>query len=392
MRKYKGLSTKAVHSGEQLDPRFGSVNTAIYQTSTFFFPTSDPRTWEGEVPDGSYIYTRYSNPTLRAVEDKLAVLEGGERGLVFSSGMAAISTSLLTFLEQGDRVLSVEDIYGGTYNLMVNHLRGLGIKVDFAPTTDTERLIAAISKGTKVVYLEAPTNPLLKLIDVPAVVKAAHEAGAMVMMDNTFATPVNQQPLAMGVDLSLHSCTKYLNGHSDLIAGAAIGRTADIEAMARKRIVLGGVIDPMGAFLLSRGIKTLAIRMERHNSNGLAVAKFLESHPLVDRVHYPGLPSHPQHDLASRTMSGYGGMVSFEVKGGRKKAERMMQNLQVVKMATSLGGVDSLVSMPLNSSHAAVPPQERARLGIKDSLVRLSVGIEDVEDITDDLDQALRAA
>jgi cystathionine beta-lyase/cystathionine gamma-synthase len=196
----------------------------------------------------------------------------------------------------------------------------------------------------------------------------------------------------MGVDLSLHSCTKYLNGHTDLIAGAAIGRTADIEAMARKRIALGGVIDPMGAYLLARGIKTLALRMERHNANGLAVARFLESHPLVDRVHYPGLPSHPQHELASRLLSGYGGMVSFEVKGGRAKAERMMQNLQVVKMATSLGGVDSLVSMPLNSSHAAVPPQERARLGIVDGLVRLSVGIEDVEDITDDLDQALRSA
>jgi cystathionine beta-lyase/cystathionine gamma-synthase len=306
--------------------------------------------------------------------------------------MAAISTALLTFLEKGDRVISVEDIYGGTYNLMVNHLRKLGIEVEFAPTTDTPRLVEAISRGAKVVYLEAPTNPLLKLIDVPAVVKAAHEVGAMVMMDNTFATPVNQRPLEVGVDLSLHACTKYLNGHSDLIAGAAIGRTADIEAMARKRIVLGGVIDPTGAFLLSRGIKTLAVRMERHNANGLEVARFLESHPMVDRVHYPGLPSHPQYALAKQMLSAYGGMVSFEVKGGRKKAEQMMQNLRVVKMATSLGGVDSLVSMPLNSSHAAVPPMERARLGIKDNLVRLSVGIEDAEDIMDDLDQALRAA
>jgi cystathionine beta-lyase/cystathionine gamma-synthase len=392
MRKYKGLSTRAVHSGDQLDSKYGAVNTAIYQTSTFDFPTSDPRTWEGEVPDGSYIYTRYSNPTIRAVEDKLAVLEGGERGLVFSSGMAAISTALLTFLEKGDRVVSVEDIYGGTYNLMVNHLRKLGITVDFAPTTDTARLIDAITPGTKVVYLETPTNPLLKLIDVPAVAKAAHEAGAMVMIDNTFATPINQQPLEMGVDLVLHSCTKYLNGHTDLIAGAAIGRTADIEAMGRKRIVMGGALDPMGAFLLSRGIKTLAVRMERHNYNGLAIATYLESHSLVDKVHYPGLDSHPQHRLAERLMAAYGGMVSFEVKGGRKNAEKMMQRCQVVKMATSLGGVDSLISMPLNSSHAAVPPQERARLGIKDNLVRLSVGIEDVQDIADDLDQALRSA
>jgi cystathionine beta-lyase/cystathionine gamma-synthase len=306
--------------------------------------------------------------------------------------MAAISTALLTFLEKGDRVVSVEDIYGGTYNLMVNHLRKLGITVDFAPTTDTARLIDAITPGTKVVYLETPTNPLLKLIDVPAVAKAAHEAGAMVMIDNTFATPINQQPLEMGVDLVLHSCTKYLNGHTDLIAGAAIGRTADIEAMGRKRIVMGGALDPMGAFLLSRGIKTLAVRMERHNYNGLAIATYLESHSLVDKVHYPGLDSHPQHRLAERLMAAYGGMVSFEVKGGRKNAEKMMQRCQVVKMATSLGGVDSLISMPLNSSHAAVPPQERARLGIKDNLVRLSVGIEDVQDIADDLDQALRSA
>ena len=392
MRKYKGFSTRAVHSGELSDPQFGAVNTPIYQTSTFDFPTSDPRTWEGEVPDGSYIYTRYSNPTNRAVEDKLAVLEGGERGLVFSSGMAAISTALLTFVGKGDRVVSVEDIYGGTYNFMANHLRKLGVTVDFAPTTDTTRLIEAITPGTKVVYLETPTTPLLKLIDIPAVTKAAHDAGAFVMIDNTFATPVNQQPLGMGVDLVLHSCTKYLNGHTDLIAGAAVGRVADIEAMARKRIVLGGGLDPMGAFLLSRGMKTLAVRMERHNYNGLAIATYLESHPIVERVHYPGLHSHPHHELAGKIMSSYGGMVSFEVKGGRQQAERMMQKCQVVRMATSLGGVDSLISMPLNSSHAAVPPQERARLGIKDNLVRLSVGIEDVQDIADDLDQALRSA
>lgn len=392
MRTKRGTSTTAVHAGAQKDALCGSVNTAIYQTSTFFFPTEDPRTWEGEVPDGTYIYTRYSNPTIRDAEEKVAALEGGERGLVFSSGMASISAALLSLLSKGDRVVSVEDIYGGTYNLMVNHLSRLGVETAFAPTTDTSALVEAIRPGTKVVYLEAPTNPLLKLIEVPEVVEAAHAVGAKVLMDSTFATPVNQRPLEWGVDIVLHSCTKYLNGHSDLIAGAAVGSAQDLEELYKRRIAFGGVLDPMGAFLLSRGIKTLDVRMERHNRNGLEVARYLEGHELVDKVHYPGLDSHPQHDLARRTMRGFGGMVSFEVKGGRKAAEAMMRKLGLIKMATSLGGVDSLVSMPINSSHVAVPRKDRLRLGIRDNLVRLSVGIEDVFDLTADLDQALRAS
>lgn len=341
------------------------------------------------MPEGTYIYTRYANPTTRAVEDKLADLEGGERGLVFSSGMAAISTALHTFLDSGDRLVSVEDIYGGTYNLMVNHMRRLGITIDFAPTTDTDALVRSIADGAKVVYLESPTNPLLKLIDIPTVVQAAHDVGALVMIDNTFATPINQRPLEMGVDLVLHSCSKYLNGHTDLLAGAAVGREGIIEAMMGNRVVHGGILDPMGSYLLGRGMRTLVLRMERHNANGLAIARHLESHPRVGRVHYPGLESHPQHDLARRTLKGFGGMVSFEVKGGRTAAERTMKRLEIIKMATSLGGVDSLISMPRNSSHAALPPEERAKLGITDNLLRLSVGIEDVDDLIEDLDRAL---
>ena len=389
LRRYKGPSTKAVHSGERLDPHYGSVSTAIYQTTTYFYPTEDQRTWEGLVPEGTYIYTRYDNPTTRAVEDKIADLEGGERALVFSSGMAAISTALHTFLDTGDRMVSVEDLYGGTYNLMVNHMRRLGITIDLAPTTNTDRLIASISEGAKVVYLESPTNPLLKLIDIPAVVQAAHDVGALVMIDNTFATPINQRPLELGVDLVLHSCSKYLNGHTDLLSGAAVGREGMIEAMAANRVVHGGVLDPIGSYLLGRGMRTLALRMERHNTNGLIMARHLESHPHVERVHYPGLESHPQHGLARQLLTGFGGMVSFEVKGGRRAAERVMRNLDLIKMATSLGGVDSLISMPRNTSHAALPPEVRARLGIKDNLLRLSVGIEDVEDLIEDLDHAL---
>ncbi len=392
MKGSKGRSTISVHAGEHLDKATGAVNTPIYQSSTFFFPTGDRRTWDGEVPDGSFIYTRYGNPTVAAAERKIAELESGKRCLLFATGMAATSTALLTFLRSGDRLVSQEDIYGGSYNLMRYHLTSLGIDVQFAPTADTGAFIEAIVPGTKVVWLESPTNPLLKLVDYPEIIKAAHEQGAMVFIDNTFATPINQRPLEKGADLVMESGTKYLGGHSDLLAGAVITDGLDLEPVARKRIVLGGAMDPLPAFLLERGMKTLALRMRCHNQNGMAIAEYLEDHPRVDGVHYPGLESHPQHSLATRLMSGFGGMLSFEVKGGRREAERAMASMKLVKMATSLGGVESLVSMPLNSSHAALPPEERARLGIRDPLLRLSVGIEDVEDLKEDLDQALRSS
>ena len=389
MRKYKGMSTAAVHSGEVKDEQFGSVNVPIFQTSTFYFPTDDPRTWEGQVPDGSYIYTRYGNPTVRAAEDKIAYLEGAEKGLIFSSGMAAITATLTSLLGNGDQLVSVEDVYGGTFNLMKNELPRLGVQIEFVDSTKTSDMIAAISDKTKVVYLESPTNPMLKLVDIPVVAKAAHEKGATVVIDNTFATPVNQNPIDMGVDTVIHSCTKYLNGHSDLIAGAVVGKSQQIDSVWKKRVVFGGSLDPIGAYLLLRGMKTLVLRMAKHNENGKAIAEYLEDHAKVEVVHYPGLKSHPQHELASRLMRGYGGMVSFEVAGGRSAAETVLRSFSLIKKATSLGGVDSLASMPLNSSHAALSPSERARLGIKDSLIRLSIGIEDVEDIEEDIDGAL---
>ena len=387
-KRYKGRSTKAVHAGE-LPPCQGEVVTPIFQTSTFYFPTEDASTWEGKVPDGSYIYTRWGNPTTRAVEDKLAAIEGAESGLVFSSGMAAITSALLTFLGKGDHIVSVEDIYGGTYSFLRSELPRLGIDVTFVETTDLEAMEGAIRPSTKLVYLESPTNPLLKLVDIKGAARLASEHGIMSMIDSTFATPINSRPLEMGVDLVAHSCTKYLNGHSDLIAGAVLGRKQDIEQVSKKRILYGGSMDPLGAFLLLRGLKTLDVRMERHNRNGMEIARFLESHPKVEVVHYPGLASHPQHDLAKRQMSGFGGMVSFEVRGGRKAAEKVLRSFHIIKRATSLGGVDSLASMPLNSSHSSLTPQERKRLGIKDQLIRLSIGIEDLEDIIEDLDRAL---
>lgn len=385
-----GFSTIAVHAGERINEVHGAVTTPIFQTSTFFFPTEDERTWEGQVPDGSYIYTRYGNPTTRAAEDKIAALEGAEKGLAFSSGMAAITTTLLTFLKKGDHVVSVRDIYGGTFSFMKNELPRMGISVRFVDSSNTTGILDAINESPKIVYIESPTNPMLKIVDIPKIVEPAHKTGAIVIADNTFATPVNQNPIGMGVDIVIHSCTKYLNGHSDLIAGAVVGRESFINEIAKKRIVMGGVLDPFGAFLLLRGLKTLAVRMKKHNENGSAIAQYLEAHTKVERVYYPGLESHPQHALAKSLMRGFSGMVSFEVAGGRKEAETVLKSLRLIKRATSLGGVESLASMPVNTSHAALSKLEREQLGIKDSLIRLSIGIEDPEDLMVDLDQALR--
>lgn len=387
-RRYKGRSTTAVHAGE-LPPSQGEVTTPIYQTSTFYFPTDDPLTWEGKVPDGSYIYTRWGNPTIRVAEDKLAALEGAERGLAFSSGMAAITSAVLSFVGKGDHLVSIEDIYGGTYSFFRSELPRLGVDVTFVDTTDIAAMEGAMRPNTKLVYLESPTNPLLKLVDIRAVAKVASEHGAKSMIDSTFATPINQCPIEMGMDVVAHSCTKYLNGHSDLIAGAVLGTAVDMELIYKKRILYGGSLDPLGAYLLIRGLKTLDVRMERHNRNGMEVARFLASHPMVEVVHYPGLATHPQHALARKQMAGFGGMVSFEVRGGRRAAEKVLRSFQIIKKATSLGGVDSLASMPLNSSHSSLSPQERHRLGIKDELIRLSLGIEDAQDLIQDLDQAL---
>ena len=384
-----GRSTRSVHGGELSKDCHGAVTTPIFQTSTFFFPTDDPVTWEGKVPEGSYIYSRWGNPTIAAVEAKLASLENAQGAVVFSSGMAAISSTLLAMLRKGDRLISIEDLYGGTFSLMRDELPRLGVEVRMVKTTDVEAMERELKKGAGAVYLESPTNPLLKLVDLKTVTEMAHSVGAKVIIDSTFATPINQTPIDLGVDIVVHSATKYLNGHSDLIAGAVTGSKEDMERVAKKRILFGGSLDPMGAFLLMRGMKTLDVRMERHNHNALEVARFLENHNKVERVHYPGLPSHPQHELAERQMRGFGGMVSFEVAGGRAGAERLLRSVRLIKRATSLGGADSLVSMPLNSSHSSLTPAERERLGIRDSLVRLSVGIEDVQDIIDDLNRGL---
>ncbi len=385
----KGKSTRSVHDGDRSLRYEGAINTPIFQSSTFAFPTEDPRTWSGEVPDGTYIYSRYSNPTVRAVEDKLASLEGAESALAFSSGMAAITTALLAFLQKGDRMVAMQDLYGGTYGFLKNEMPRIGVDVEFVGTTDPAELCSAIDARTKVLYLESPTNPLLKLIDIREACRLAHEKGCMVMIDNTFASPILQRPLELGVDVVLHSATKYLNGHSDVIAGFVAGSKADMGPVHLKRKLYGGVLDPLPAYLLGRGMRTLDLRVRKHDSNAMAVAKFLESHPSVSKCIYPGLPSHADHDLAKRQMDGFGGMVTFEVKGGRQAAERALKRFEIIARAASLGGVESLASMPVNTSHTSYSFEERQKLGIGEGMIRLSVGIEDPEDLCQDLDQAL---
>jgi cystathionine beta-lyase/cystathionine gamma-synthase len=390
--KTRAMATRAVHAGDMLDNEHGSVNTPIYQTSTFFFPTEDERTWEGKVPDGTYIYSRYGNPTIAAAEKKLASLECGESGVLFSSGMAAITSTVLSIVGKGDHIVTIEDLYGGTYAFMRHELPRLGVEVTMVGSADLEAMEGAIRPETKLLYIESPTNPLLRINDIERVARLGKEHGILTMIDNTFATPINQNPLAAGMDLAVHSCTKYLNGHSDLVAGAVIGSRKVLEGVDAKRKQYGGALDPMGAYLLIRGMKTLDVRMQRHNENATAIAKFLEGRNDVRRVYYPGLPSHPQHSLAAKQMRGFSGMVSFEVRGGRKEAEAALRSFRLIKRATSLGGVDSLVSMPLNSSHSLLSPEERAEAGIRDSLIRLSVGIEDPADLMEDLGQALDKA
>ncbi|MGD1061103.1 MAG: aminotransferase class I/II-fold pyridoxal phosphate-dependent enzyme [Methanomassiliicoccales archaeon] len=387
--KKRAVATRAVHAGDMLDNEHGAVNTPIYQTSTFFFPTEDRSTWDGKVPEGTYIYSRYGNPTIAAAEKKLASLECGEGAIVFSSGMAAITSTILSIVGKGDHVVTIEDLYGGTFNFMNHELPRLGVDVKMVPSSDLDTMERAITPTTKLLYIETPTNPLLKIVDIERVAKIGRKHGVLTMIDSTFATPINQNPITLGIDIVAHSCTKYLNGHSDLIAGAVIGPKKVLEGVDAKRKQYGGALDPMGAYLLIRGMKTLDVRMRRHNENATAIAKFLESRMDVARVYYPGLDSHPQHTLAARQMRGFSGMVSFEVKGGRKEAEEALRSFKLIKRATSLGGVDSLASMPLNSSHASLTPVEREKAGILDSLIRLSVGIEDPADLMEDLEQAL---
>ncbi|CAN5316909.1 PLP-dependent aspartate aminotransferase family protein [soil metagenome] len=371
--------TLAVHAGARDEPE-GAVVTPIYQSSTFAYPSGDR----------PLVYTRYgNNPGQVAVQEKLAALEGAEAALVLASGMAALATAIVSVCGQGDRVVAAPDLYGGTHRLLEQELPRLGIEVRYAAGLDLADWEAAAGERTRIFLWEAISNPLLRVPDGAALASLARQRGVVSLVDATFATPINQRPIALGVDLVMHSATKYLGGHSDLIGGVLAGSAARIEAATHAMHSFGGSADPHAVFLLERGLKTLALRVARHNANGQAVAEFLAGHPRAERVHYPTLDGHPDRAVAARLLAGAGGVVTFVPRATADEAERLAAGFRWIRMAPSLGGVESLVSMPSRTSHRGIAPEERARRGIPDSMIRLALGIEAVEDLIDDLDRAL---
>jgi len=379
------FATRVIHGGQRPDPLTGAVMPPIYATSTFV--QSSPGVHQG------FDYARTRNPTRDALQAALANLEGGAAAFAFASGMAATAT-LLELLDAGSHIIAMHDLYGGSYRLFENvRRRSAGHKVSFVDLSEPAALEAAIRPETRLLWVESPTNPLLKLVDLSAVARIARQRGFISVCDNTFATPFIQRPFEHGFDVVVHSTTKYLNGHSDAIGGAAIVREGSdlTERLAYLQNAVGGVPGPFDSFLTLRGIKTLALRMERHCGNALAIAQFLEQHPAIEQVRYPGLASHPQHSLARRQMhGGYGGIVTAVLRGGLDAARRALERCHLFALAESLGGVESLIEHPALMTHASLPPQVRASLGISDGLIRLSVGVEDVEDLKADLSAALK--
>ncbi len=377
------IATRAIHGGQEPEPVTGAVMPPVFQTSTYV--------QEELGGDVRYDYARVSNPTREALERNLASLEGGRGALAFASGLAAIEAVVKT-LSAGDHVVSEENTYGGTNRMFNRVLSRLGIEFTFVDTRNPDEVRAALRPETRLLHLETPTNPMMRLCDLRVMAEIAGEADALLMVDNTFATPVNQRPLEFGADLVVHSTTKYLNGHSDVIGGAVVANDPEIlEELAFVRKSTGAVPGPMDAWLVLRGTKTLALRMAAHNANGMAVARFLQEHDQGGEVFYPGLPSHPQHELATRQMDGFTGMVSIELGSG-ERARRFVEATRLFQLAESLGGVESLVGVPALMTHASVAADRRAFMGVTDGLVRLSVGIEDVGDLLEDLDQALGSA
>jgi methionine-gamma-lyase len=384
----RSFATRTVHHPQPEVPS-PPVATPLFQSSTFRAERAATIAGYAEAVQPPAFYTRWGNPTTEVWEKVMADLEGGERCLAFASGMAAVSTTLLGLLAPGDDVVACRSLYTGTTKLLARDLPGLGVTADFVDPTDPESFARAAGPRTRMFYLESPTNPTLALVDLRAVCRIARERGIATVVDNTFATPYNQRPLELGADVVLHSATKYLSGHSDVVAGCVIARAEIIERLWQKRTLLGGSIDPFAAWLALRGMKTLAVRMAAQNRNAQAVSEFLQSHPEVDRVMYPGLASHPQHELARRQMSGFGGMVAFEVAGGRAAGVRLVESTRLAILAVSLGGTETLIEHPASMSHAPLSDEELRRAGIPPGLIRLSVGIEDPADLIADLEQAL---
>ena len=385
-------ATKIIHAGETVDSgATPSLTTPIYETSTFVFDSvADVIKYQEGKLDG-YLYSRYENPTVVAVEQKLAALDGAQQSLLFSSGMAAISTAMLTVLKAGDEIVCCSAIYGGTFHILEDLLPRLGIARRFVPIEALADPASVIGPKTRMVWFESPINPTLRCIDVRAVATACRKAGVLSAIDNTFASPINQRVLSMGIDLSMQSCTKYLNGHSDVTGGALSGSSELLAPMAKMRRLLGGVMDPLPAYNLGRGMKTMPLRVAQHNANALLAAQFLEGHPAIARVYYPGLVSHPDHAIATSQMDGFGGVVTIDVKGGKEPAFRTFDRLNVIKRAASLGGVESICSLPILTSQYGLTDRELVEAGVSKGMIRISIGLEDAADLIDDLEQALRA-
>ena len=374
------FSTVCIHAGQSPDPSTGAIITPIYQTSTYVQDALGQHK--------GYEYGRTQNPTRSAFEANIAAMEQGTAAFGFASGMAA-TNAVLTLLEAGDHVVVTDNTYGGTYRLFEQILRKYGLAFTYVDTSRVDDIVAAIRPSTKMLFLETPTNPTLRLTDLAAASDAAHARQVVVAVDNTFASPYVQRPLELGADLVVHSTTKFLNGHSDSVGGVVVARREDhVEALRFIQNATGAIIGPMDAWLVLRGTKTLPIRMERHNANAMALAEYLDGHPKVTRVHYPGLPSHPQHALARRQMRGFGGLIAFEL-GSLERARTFLNGLRLMALAESLGGVETLISHPASMTHSSVPAERRQRIGITDDMVRVSAGIEDIEDLREDLAQAL---
>ena len=374
------FATICIHAGQEPDPATGAIITPIYQTSTYM--------QEGLGQHKGYEYGRTQNPTRMTLEANVAAIEAGRAGFAFASGMAAIDT-VLTRLQSGDHVVVSDNTYGGTYRLFERVRRKFGLHFSYVDTSDLSAIEPAFTPATKYLFLESPTNPMLSVTDIAAASAIAHRHGVRVVVDNTFASPYIQQPLALGADLVLHSTTKFLNGHSDSVGGILVARhDDDIEWLRFVQNAAGAILGPMDSWLVLRGTKTLPIRMERTNANTMRLAEWLSAHPRVTRTIYPGLPSHPHHALAARQMRGFGGLISFDV-GSLDRAREVLGKVRLMALAESLGGVETLISHPASMTHASVPPERRAALGISDGLLRVSVGIEDIDDLIDDLGQAL---
>jgi len=380
--------TRIIHGDGQPDS-VGSLTTPIYETTTYLFDTAAEVKQYAEGGSSKFLYSRYGNPTVQAVERTIAALEGAEAALLLSSGQSATTTALMGLLSAGDEVICSSAIYGGTLHLLADLLSRFGIRTRFATVEELTDVGAIISDTTKLVWFESPINPTLRCVDIAAIAAACRARGVISVIDNTFASPVNQQPIALGVDLVMHSATKYLNGHSDVTAGALAGPERLMAPIEKARRLIGGILDAHAAYALGRGLKTLHVRVQRHNANAMAIASWLARDPRVERVYYPGLASHPDHELASRQMQGFGGMVCVDLGDSLERASAFFDRLQVIRRAASLGGIESLCSLPVLTSQWGHTPEELHRAGVTQGMARLSIGLEDAEDLIADLDQAL---